>query len=674
MIDELGFKPHLMTAEAVEQCAQQERRSLLKRLAVAGLGMMQVMMFAIALYAGDFQGMEANIRDYLRIISLIVTTPVLVYAGAPFFRNAYHALRARSISMDVPVSLGLMLAFTASLINTWRHVGEVYFDSVVMFIFFLTVARYVEMIARHTNTSVTDSLSRLLPVIAHRVMGERHEDVAVAELNVGDLLLVRVGEIVPADAVVYEGETRLDEAMLTGEPMPVRRGVGQRVVAGTLNLDAPVVVKVTAVGATTILSGIVALLNRAQADRPAVTRAADRTASHFLWRVVIVAAIVGTAWSFVDPTRALPAMLAVLVVACPCALSLATLVVVSSATTALARRGVLVTNADAIEALAKVSHVVFDKTGTLTNGRLRITDCRPSSGWSTAGCMDIAAALEIHSEHPIARAFATDHELVPTATELQVMPGNGIEGVVNGVRYRLGTPKFVGELTAQTQTIEYGMNIVLGDRHGQIGAFCVGDTLRPEAPIVVSILKRLGLGTELLSGDVAYAVARVAADCTIDTCSARQSPQDKLERIRKLTRAGEFVAMVGDGINDAPGLSGASVSIAMSHGSPLAIASADLILLNDSLDRLPEVFTLAKRARVIMKQNLAWAAAYNLSAMPLAALGLIPPWLAAIGMSLSSIMVVLNALRIIRTPVTAPAMADARASTALPHDMGAVAS
>jgi len=660
IIDELGFAPHFVTADAIEHQAQQERRSLLKRLAVAGLGMMQVMMFAIALYAGDFQGMEANIRDYLRIVSLLVTTPVLLYAGAPFFANAYKALRARSISMDVPVSLGLTLAFTASVINTWRHSGAVYFDSVVMFIFFLTVARFVEMIARHANTSVTDALGRLLPVIAHRVVDNAHEDVAVASLRIGDRLLVRVGEVVPADAVICAGETRMDESLLTGESVPVTRSAGQCVTAGTVNLDSPVTIEVSAVGAATVLAGVVALLNRAQAERPAITRDADRMASRFLWRVLFGAAAVGIAWTIIEPSRAFAAMLAVLVVACPCAFSLATLVVVASTTTALAKRGVLVTHADAIETLAKVTQVVFDKTGTLTHGSLHIHHCEPGDGISADECMAIAAALERHSEHPIARAFGAagaSH----AATDVRVVAGKGIEGTVEGTRYRLGTAAFIGEMIA-LPTTQNDAGIVLADAHRQLCRFEIGDTLRAEAPDTINRLQRFGLHTELLSGDARDAAANIAEACGIRIFSARQSPQQKLERVRSLIQAGECVAMVGDGINDAPVLGGASVSIAMSRGSPLAMASADLILLNDSIARLPEIFILAHRARRIMKQNLFWAAAYNLSAMPLAALGLIPPWLAAIGMSLSSILVVLNALRMMRSPSSNSSLMPERAT------------
>ena len=324
VIASLGYRPNVVTGETAHHQVQNERHAIMKRLAVAGLGMMQVMMFAVALYAGDMQGgMEADVRSYLRIVSMLVATPVMLYAGWPFFLGAARAWRMRSVTMDVPVSLGLLLAFSASILNTWRGSGDVYFDSVTMFIFFLTVARYVEMVARHKSASVTDSLSRLLPVTAHRLTsgasGDSITDVAVAQLGIDDRLLVRAGEIVPADGEILTGSSSVDESMLTGESLPVARITGDRVAAGTINVESPLQLRVTATGSSTVLASIVALLNRAQAERPRITREADHTASRFLAKVLAGAAVVCILWLLVDPSRAFAATLAVLVVACPCA-------------------------------------------------------------------------------------------------------------------------------------------------------------------------------------------------------------------------------------------------------------------------------------------------------------------------------------------------------------------
>ncbi len=659
VVSDLGFRPRVATADATGTRSRAERRAILQRLAVAGLGMMQVMMFAVAMYAGDMQGMDPTIRTYLRIVSMLVATPVMLYGGWPFFIGAYHALRVRSITMDVPVALGLMLAYGASVFNTWRHAGEVYFDSVTMFIFFLTVARYVEMAARHQSAGVTDSLARVLPVTAHRLAhaaaADAVTDIVVAQLAVGDLLLVRVGEVVPADGEIVHGSTRIDESMLTGEALPLERGPGDALAAGTLNVAAPVHLRVTATGSSTVLANIVALLNRAQAERPRVARAADRMASRFLARVLLGAALLCVFWLVVDPARAFSATLAVLVVACPCAFSLATLVAVASANAALARRGVLVTNQDAIEGLAKITRVIFDKTGTLTKGVVSLVGCTVTGALPQRDCLAIAAALEAASEHPIAHAFRSMLGAAPPARDVTVS-GAGVEGSVDGHRYRIGSaafvadPAFVGGAPCRRPGAPQGDDgaIALGDSNGELARFALGDVPRADSARAVAALRERGLQAEILSGDGYPAVQSMAEHCEIRDFAARQSPQDKLAHVRKLTAQGEFVAMVGDGINDAPVLGGSGVSIAMGRGSALTLASADVILIGDSLQALPAAISLARRAKGIIRQNLLWAAGYNLTAMPLAALGWVPPWLAAIGMSLSSIVVVLNSLRLMR--------------------------
>jgi Cu2+-exporting ATPase len=653
IISELGYQPHVVTADNADALAQAERRSLLKRLAVAGLGMMQVMMFAVALYVGNSQGMETDVRAYLRIVSMLVATPVMFYAGWPYFANGARALAGRSITMDVPVSLALILAYGASVFNTWRHAGEVYFDSVTMFIFFLTVARYVEMVARHQCTRVSDSLSRLLPVTAHRVStiedrGEIVTDVTVAALKAGDLVLVRAGEVVPADGRLESAGTQFDEAMLTGESLPVARPAGDHAIAGTINVGSPVRIRVTATGGTTVLSSIVALLHRAQSERPRITRDADRMASRFLSCVLVLACVIGAIWCVIEPSRAFSATLAMLVAACPCAFSLATLVAVASANAALARRGVLVTHPDAVESLTRVTRVVFDKTGTLTSAMMSVSRCRAKGPLSEQECLEIAAALEVASEHPIARAFASTPGRRLDVGDMQVVPGAGITGMVEGKRYQIGTRAFVAGFLAGRVPADDDATIVLTGEGVELATFELQDTPRPEGPGAVRELLEQGLSTEILSGDSFAAVSRLAGHCGISAYSARQSPADKLERVKALSQRGEFIAMVGDGINDAPVLGGAGLSVAMSRGSALALASADLVLIGDSLRALPGAFLLARRARRIMRQNLVWAAAYNLVAMPLAALGWVPPWAAAIGMSLSSILVVLNSVRLMR--------------------------
>jgi Cu2+-exporting ATPase len=645
----LGYRPAPLAGTSVGDDHDREKRRYLTRLAVSGFGMMQVMMFAVALYTGASQGMDAVMQSYMRYVSLIVATPVMMYAGWPFYSAAYAALKSRHLTMDVPVSLGLVLAFGASVLNTVTHRGEVYFDSVTMFIFFLTLARFIEHIARRRSVSVTDSLSRLLPTLAHRILPEDQaaEDVPVNLLVMGDQILVRSGEVVPADAVIDRGSSSLDESMLTGEAAPLLRRAGDRVLAGSVNVGAPLYCRITSVGGSTVLSSIVTLLLRAQAERPKAVRAADLMARKFLLRVLIGAAGVFVAWHYIDPSRAFNATLAVLVVACPCALSLGPLIALASATSALARQGLLVSHPDAIEDLAGISRVVFDKTGTLTTGRLRLTSVQVSPGSDENRCLQIAGALEAGSVHPLARAFHPfAGHIAPE--QLEVIPSAGVAGRIDGKQYRLGARCFAEEAGPHSTALapKDAGEIVLVEEKQRIATFQLADALRTEAKEAVQRLRDLGLNCEILSGDAQKNVTEIARACGITEYSARYQPQQKLERVQLLLAGGERVAMIGDGINDAPVLGAATVSIAMGRGSALAQASADVLLVRDSLTALPVAVAHTRKAKRIIRQNMAWASAYNLLAIPLAALGWVPPWVAAIGMSASSIFVVLNSLRL----------------------------
>ena len=653
VLERVGLRPHPLAGEPAEQFSILERRQALKRLAVAGFGMMQAMMFAVPLYIGESSGMDADIRELLRLVSMLISVPVALYAGWPFYVGAWRAVRARSISMDVPVSLGIALAFFASVYNALQGRGEVYFDSVTMFVFFLSLGRYVEMIARHRAGSVADALARLAPVTARRVRGGAVEDVQAIELAVGDEFLVRTGEVFAADGTVLEGDGRVDESMLTGESTAQTKDAGASVHAGTQNLGAPLRVRVAAVAGDTVLSGIVALLERAQAERPRLAKAADRAAAWFLGRILLGAAVVFAIWWFVDPSRAFSATLAVLVVTCPCALSLATPAAIAAATAELARRGVLVARSDALEALAKANHVLWDKTGTLTQGLIRVEEIRPLAQLGEDECLRLAVALERMSEHPIARAFLVSGRHDMTATDIDVVPGQGLEGTAGQRRFRIGSPGYAMGLKGTVATpswLEGESWVCLGDASGLLAAFRLTDQLRPEAGECVARLARLGLPSEIASGDEEAAVGSIAERSGITRYAARLRPEAKLARLQELQAGGAVVIAVGDGINDAPLLRGADVAIAMGRGSALAHTSADLILIRDSLDELPDTVELARRTQRVVRQNLVWSIVYNLAALPLAAFGLVPPWLAAIGMSLSSVLVVLNAMRLSRTP------------------------
>jgi Cu2+-exporting ATPase len=643
----LGYRPHVLGASDTLAVATRERRTALKRLAVGGFGMMQVMMIATALYIGAVDGMDPVIREYLRIVSLVVTAPVLVYAGRPFFEGAYASLRARHVGMDLPVALGIGLAFAASAWNTFRHAGDVYFDSVVMFIFLLLLGRYVEMLARHRAGSTAEALLRLVPSTALRVGGPGRERVPVATLVAGDRVLVPVGECFPADGVIAMGSTEADEALLTGESLPVAKGEGAAVIAGALNCAAPVEVRLTAVGQSTVLAGIVRLLERAQTERPRIARLADRAAAWFVTRVLIGAALVAALWLVIDPSRAFEATLAVLVVTCPCALSLATPTAITAATATLARAGLLVTRPDALEELARADTALFDKTGTLSLGRPRLERIT-AFGIAREDALKIAAALERSSAHPLALAF--EAIAAAPAVEVAVEPGCGIEGRVGAGRYRIGTAGYVAGLAGPRPAAVGESGVHLGSAAGWLARFEIGDALRPGAAEVVRELESLGLAPRIASGDHAEAVAAAAAALGIRRWQARLLPADKLALVERLRAGGARVLAVGDGINDAPTLRAASVSLALGTGSALAQASADLVALRGDLSTLPLAVRTARRTTAIIRQNLVWSAGYNLVALPVAALGWVPPWLAAVGMSLSSLLVVLNALRLARQP------------------------
>ena len=650
----IGYVAHPFDPRRQEVLQQRERTVALRRLAVAGLGSMQVMMLAVGLYAGDYQGMEEWIRNFLRWTCLVLSVPVVTYSALPFYRAAWRDLRRRQLGMDVPVSLAIVTAFAASVWYTWRGGGEVYYDSVTMFAFFLLAGRFLEMTARHRAGQISEALVRMLPATATRLSSDGSEVVVpIAELIPGDQVLVRPGETVPADGRIEEGASSVDESLLTGESLPLPRGVGEALIGGAVNVESPLVMRIEKVGSDTVLSAIVRLLDRAQGEKPRLALLADRIAGWFVAALLVVATVVLLAWwSASDFDTAFRIALSVLVVTCPCALSLATPTAIVAATGALTRLGLLTTRGHALETLARATHVIFDKTGTLTHGRPQVVAVEPTGKLEARHCLALAAALERGSEHPVGRALAASADpSVPGATELRNTPGSGIEGWVEGRRYRVGRPEFAAGLSAapmaERTDLDAGSTwVALGDESGLLAWFQLADSLRPGAAAAVAALRSRGLTVELLSGDRVEVVAHVAGQVAIVEAVGGMSPQDKLERLRELQGQGKVVAMVGDGVNDAPVLAAAQVSLAMGSGTQLAHATADMILLSERLEHLARGVDMARRTLAIMRENFAWAIGYNLIALPLAAGGWLTPWMSALGMSFSSLLVVVNALRL----------------------------
>jgi Cu2+-exporting ATPase len=646
-----GFRPLPLAGESAAAIRRDERRRSYKRIGLAGLGSMQVMMYAGGLYTGAFDGIDPRFAEFLKLTCLLFATPVLFYSGAPILRGALQDFRNRVLGMDVTVSLALVLAYVASVINTLRSQGDVYFDSVVMFVFLLLLGRHAEMNSRHQAANVTDALARALPSRVTRLDGSAagSSSVALADVQVGDRLRVGTGQVVPVDAELEDAEALLDEALVTGESVAQRKRRGEALLGGSINAGAAFTLRVAQLPADSTLHSLVRLLERAQSQRPRLGIAAQRMASWFIVRLLILTVIVALAWAWFDPGRVLPAVLAVLVAACPCALSLATPVAIAVATSRLARLGVLVTRADAVEGLAQVDTLVLDKTGTLTAGRTRLVDVELGPRLGRAAALRIAAALEADSRHPLASALREAAGPVAAAESATEVAGSGIEGRVDGRRWRIGRGDWVAGLVPDAAGGRWQPSrgdIVLGDESGAAAAFTVADELRDGARATVESLRGLGLEIELASGDREAAVRSAARQLGIETARGQLRPEQKLEIVRELQARGRRVLMVGDGINDGPVLAAADVSAAMGRGSGIAHAASDLLLLRDSLAELPLSVVVARRTLAVMSQNLRWAAAYNLAAVPVAALGFMPPWIAALGMSLSSLVVVLNAQRI----------------------------
>ena len=771
-----GYRATPYTVHTEEAVIESERRTRIRGLGISALFGMQVMLLSIALYASDwYGGMDASFERLFRWLAMMLTVPVLVWPGRTFFTGTVTALRNRHLTMDVPVALGLSIAFVGSAFATITGEGEVWFDSVVMFVTLLSGARYLELLARRRATAAVRALARSAPLVATRVRegrsggeagrgtgrdagtgtengtgsdvgtatesptetrvrteaetetgaGKRtdggvHADgesdsggnvdggdasterIPAAALRPGDRVRVRPGEVVPADGVIRSGHSAFDESLLTGESNPVARSDGSRVLAGSVNGAGVVEVEVTCAGDETVLGGVLRRAEQTARERPAIAQLADRAAAWFIGGVLVLATGVAIGWLLHDPARMIPVLVSVLVVTCPCALSLATPAAMTAALGALARAGLIATRANAVERLALATHCLADKTGTLTEGRFRLQSVTAFAGLSESRCLALAAALERFATHPAASAFVSAADGGPVEVEEPETHTGGVTGRIDAVRYAVGSPEYVARACG-LEPIAFGVNgtgndLSASSPHGRtpetaapaadtesvadsagtdaparsdsssdetddgatrvflaregalLACFVLADTLRADASELVDGLRRRGIETTIASGDSAAAVDRAARELGFARHLAGLSPEDKLDEAGRLAAAGERVLMLGDGVNDTPALAGAHVSVAMGRGAAAAAARADAVLIGDDPGRLLAALDIARRARRIVKQNLAWALGYNLVALPLAAAGTVPPWAAAIGMSLSSLAVAANALRLGRGP------------------------
>ena len=605
-----------------EELRRRERRTALWRLFVAGFGAMQVMMYAFPAYIGDGE-LSSEASQLMRWASLVITAPVLAFACAPFFSAAWRELRTRRIGLDTPIALGLAGGFAASAWATLTGSGEVYFDSISMLAFLLLGARYVHMVATRRAAASLDRLMRWAPAAA---------------LKPGERVRVAPGERVPADGIVEEGVSSADESLLTGESRPLPKQPGDPLLAGSINFEQPLVLRVTRAGADTQAAAIARLADRAAAEKPQLVESADRVA-RYLTFVVIVTALVaalhaGNVWLAV----------AVLVATCPCALALAAPVVLTRANAWLLGRGALVTRSSVYQALERVTDVVLDKTGTLTTGRPALLRIATLGQLREEACLALARSLEVSSRHPVSRAFGDGPMFA--ADEPRNFPGQGIEARVAGRRTRIGAVGFCQELARIGPPVPSdGCSVFLSDEQGWVAAFELQDAVRPEAAALVADLRERGIEVHLASGDRAEAGAGLARLLWIERFTGGMAPQDKCDYVERLQAAGRVVAMVGDGLNDAPVLARADVSFAMGSGADAAQLRADVVLTGNRLGAITEALETSRRAMGLMRSSFAWALAYNAAVLPAAALGWIGPWEAALGMAASSALVLLNASR-----------------------------
>ena len=647
-LESAGFEPQVLAQDAEHDVTRRRRRRELIRIGVAVIGAMQVMMLA---WPGYFGGgmIDPGIAALMRWAQLLLATPVVFYAGWPFLAGGWQALRARTPTMDLPVALSLLIAWGASTIRVAGGHGDLYFDAATMFVMLLGLGRYFEGRSRARAGERMRLLAGRRPLTAQRECDDSTETVLLAALRAGDTLRVAPGEALPADGELLDEIAELDESLLSGESLPVTHRQGDTVLAGSLHTGvAPLRLAVRSAGGGTRLAQITRLLQQAQADRPRVQLLADRYSGHFILGVLVLAAAGAIFWWPLGVDVSLSVALAVLVASCPCALSLAIPTVHAAASSLLAREGVLMARPRALSRLGKVDTVLFDKTGTLTRPELRLQTLLPLAAHDGVSCRRIAAALERDLSHPIARALTAGIEDAPQASNVELKAGGGVSGLVEGRRYWIGPAErapLVVEPPPGLQSEQTSWLLLL-DEPTPLALFGLKSELRPEAPALISGLIAQGLHVELLTGDAEGPARALAAQVGIVAVRSRQSPEQKLARLRELQAQGRVVMAVGDGINDAPFLAAADVAAAMPQGAALAQARADVILVGDSLQGLAMLRAVARQAQRRMRQNLAWALGYNLVVLPLALGGWLSPWLAALGMSLSSLLVVGNALRL----------------------------
>ena len=646
-INGLGYQASPFVADAEEENFKKEMQDYLKRLAVSGIMTMQVMMLAFGLYFGEHTGIEVQYEGYLRWVSLLLTLPVMAYSALPFTRSAYRALRQRELNMDVPITLAIYYTFIASLYATVTNTGDVYFESVCMFVFLLQVGKFFEFRARKQARDATSNLLKIMPVSAELWLDGRSETIPARKLKIGDVILVKAGETIPADGVVVSGQSSVDESMLTGEYKAVTKQANDLVLAGSNNHDGILTVRVAKALTESRLGQIIQLQQQTLHQKPALLEKTDKIARFFVQRLLVVATATFLVWYFyIDESRAFWVTLSVLVATCPCALSLATPTAITCALAWLNRQGILIKNQQVLASLPKLSKVFFDKTGTLTQGKFSIEDVViHHHDFTKAQLLQLAAHLELRSEHPIAKAFLPYLQGEEQLKDVELVVGNGLRADwwqhEKWLKVQIGSASFCN--------VKQSASVCITVDNELAATIMLTDAIRPEVQSLVEKLRANNIKMAIVTGDSSSNAQLVAQALQITELYQGCSPEDKVAQITNSTQSGETVLMVGDGINDSPCFHAAHVSVALDSGTDLSKNQADVVLLHNDLTGLFRLVEGAQRAKRVIKQNLIWAFGYNLVIIPLAVCGFVSPYIAVIGMSTSSLLVVSNSLRLLKS-------------------------
>ncbi|MCF2947062.1 cadmium-translocating P-type ATPase [Paraglaciecola aquimarina] len=641
-IEQIGYHAKPFQPEQHEQSYRQENKNFLKRLGLAGLMTMQVMMLNLGVFFDLFGHLDTQTKQYFNWVSLLLTSPVIFYSAAQFYTSATRAISAKTVNMDVPICVALTVIYLTSLFATIQNTGQTYFESLCMFVFLLLISRYLEHGARYKASQLSANMLEFIPTTASLLENGKAKSVLAKSVKEGQLVLVKSGELIPIDGIIIEGSGQIDEAMLTGEFNLVHKRVGDQTFAGTLNQLGTLTIQVSKELKHSLVNQISRLQTQALASKPKIAGLADKFSQYFVAAVLVISMVTYFTWLTIDSSQALWVTVSVLIATCPCALGLATPSALSCAVAHLNSKGILLKRADALEQITKVNWVGLDKTGTLTNGQFSVTQCFNLSKISQNELLSIAASLEQYSSHPIAKAFSEDTGL-QQVTKFNSEVGQGLTGIVNNVSYKIGSGSFMDfEIPSPLKHC----NVFLQSEDALLAGFLLQDTIRKTSMNFIKGLKHKTVS--LISGDSLNMVTEVANQLNIKNFYAYQTPQQKLSLIHQAQLENNIVLMIGDGINDGPVLAKADVSITLGAGSDLAKSSSDIILLDNNLDKIRTVFSLAKRCKTKIMQNISWAIGYNLIVLPLAFTGYLTPWMAVIGMSLSSLIVVVNSVRLLK--------------------------